>query len=268
MSKITIQKLEDLEANVLRGVFPYVRLCTVDGEVIVSAKKTRGKSENIRAHWSFIRQKLEYELPDGEYCIECAYDSARKNVHQYLFTKQPGYVPEAKPVPELPKANVKMDKDYISTIKENAELGAENRFLTEQNRLLSQRITELEAALSEALEDSEESQDLSEGNTMVKGLTEIWTQAAPMLDHFFALKNRELELKYGGAPQQNGQGIKKKIPVSNPAQSSVYQEQFQTLDQMFNDGRETEANEILAHVYNTNRPLFDQLCKDLNLEDA
>lgn len=270
MSKISIKKLEDIEVNILKGLFPYVRLLDAAGGVIVSAKKTRGNAERIRAHWNFIRQKIEYELPDGEYIIECAYDAARKNVHQYFYIKEPGFVPAPKPV-ELHKPTVKMDKDYIETIKENAQLSATNTFLIQQNELLSRRISELEAALEEATEEAEE-KELSEApNQMVTGLKEIWAQAAPMLDHYFALRNRELELKYKNPQQSPGEKkIPRKVPVSNPANSALYKQQFDTLNALFESNDENkinEANAILDQLSVQNLPLYNQLIKDLNLEE-
>lgn len=272
MNKVKIERLDELELNVLRGVFPYVRLIGTDESVIVAAKKTRGKPELIRAHWSFIRQKIDVDLPAGTYVIECAYDASRKNVHSYYFTKGVDHVPTAR---IEPKVNVdikdpqKMDKEYIATIKENAELMAENKFLMQTNSMQAARIQHLEETLNNLLEDADEKETLSDGEKLLNAANSILPTALPMLDRFFELKERELMLKYGNGASGSG-GVKRRIPASKPqAQPSAdYQAQLGALDQLFNQGREEEANNILAELEISNPALYTRLCNDLDLEDA
>jgi hypothetical protein len=96
-----------------------------------------------------------------------------------------------------------------------------------------------------------------------------------MLDNFFALKNRELELKYGNNNRANPGNIPAKIPVNQMKQNTgidtnnhIYQEQYKTLAYMFDNGQSDQANEVLAALFKTNKALYDQLCTDLNLEDS
>jgi len=289
MSKIQIHNLEDVELNVLRGVFPYVRLLDEDGRIIVSAKKTRGKSEMIRSHWAFIRNKLEREMPAGDYIIECAYDAAKKNVHQYAFTKTVDYVapePHIKPLGntefDANKFSQKMDKSLIDLIKQNAELSSENKFLMQQNGMLSERVKSLEQQVETLMEEHDEQPvALSEGERLLNAANQIIPVALPMLDKYFELQNKKLDLMYQQGRQQPqshpAQGIPRKIPANRVQQNTQeqnqeseqqYAQQLAALDQLFNSGQDDEANGYLEQIAAVNPDLYNRICRDLNLEDA
>lgn len=268
---IVIDSLDQLENSVLSGIFPYIRVMSEDKGIIVSAKKTGKHLEKIRAHWRFVRHKIEKELPPGKYLIECAYDSAKRNIHPYEFTKPVGFIaPNEKPVvtqkTELDpqKAMSLSTAEIMKLVKENAELSAENKWLLQMNADLSKKLQAQELAMSTMLQDDDDTPELSEVEKIGNALNNIIPQAIPMLDRWFDLQEKKIMIQGGGNPPQQ-KTIPRTVPVQ---QDQVYAQQYNALNELFNQGQDEQANEILSQIAAQNPALYNRLCQDLDLMDA
>lgn len=273
--KDTIAKID---AVIKSRQYPFFRLLDGNRNVIVPNKRPGKKDLNeYLRHWDFIKHKLQNELPVGVYILECFYDVGRKTSYDYTIDKK-----EDNPEPQIlqplndKKITAMTEEKYLQLLEENSELQTQKNVLMMEVKMLQEKVANLESELSESEDLADESQ-----NGFGGGMTALMPTLTPMLEKYFAQRDRELDLK---EKIFNKKLSKPKIKIRrlpdqqeqqahNNGQQSEHNQQsnqdYQMLVQQLAGLLETDpdnANLQLDAIQQNHPDVYNQLLIDLNLE--
>lgn len=277
---MTKQKaLDKARDGLKKGIYKTVRLVKIEeGTTIPIISWSKVSSEEALNRLEFIKYKIDGDLEAGVYEIQCKINFNKGGITEpYRFE-----IKERKTIPlsTLPKEQVEEVQteeepdmkqidfdDYINTIRENAELKAQNDVLVRE-RDFYKKLSEEKAPL--ALNDSPEEKSI--GERVIEGLAATAPSLLALADKFLEQRDRKLTLEENQQrPKLPYREMNKRIRrrVVQPMQDeSMDREKLLEHMTFLCDNDEERFNDEMDALELSDPDTYDYIYDQLGLEDS
>lgn len=267
---------DKLKKDLENGIYKMIRLVQIfpDGEprVIITYNKFTKTGELIN-RFNYIRNKVDSgQLPPGDYELNLRVSPTNNTMVDILkFSIKPksvvlndNTIVDKTSEQETEEMNNVDFDDYVNLIKENAELKATNTYLIQELEFYKRELKFYQDNRSNTpatLQDAPQEKSMAEIITNTLGDT--FASAVPILDKYFDLQTRRLDLE------------EKKITTNTPQKSkpkkmakSIEEIAELTADELYDleESDPDEFNRRLDDLEIKNPELYDMVCEILGIE--
>jgi hypothetical protein len=274
LSKRTYDKIrKGLEVKVW-NVFRLVKKEGDEDKVIMNWGDVRGKVEDKIKRLNYMREKIDRDLPEGNYEIQCRASNARLAVIESFPVEIKGKSTETLPVKDNTEDKTNEQEtmyqfdldEYKKLVNENAQLKAINRVLEDERDMYKNIVMGKSSLKVAGLNDGPTPVEKSTAEVVMQGLSETLSPLAELAAKYMETQQQRIALE----EKKIQLGMVKKSPTKklNPNNMTVRKIATESLEDRI--ARLLEEDPIQADIeldeLEANDPdEYDRICEVLGL---